>query len=329
MIFFIFAYLFSCLGASVRAQAPAVSISTDARMPTYLSAIANINDYYLFADGGPDSNWYIGFNNAWIVKLPPAPAGRFSRAFIGAKIGRAKTAPDPNAPWRRDVIAGKIYMAVSQTPGFSPDSAYFLADTKDCPREADPQSQVAQIGASRWFWAQVPLSRISFVSPNYLVIWSPSPALNSSQNSPILAADNEPGASCDGCAWNNSSITGAPPRDQSQSLQTPLDNLFPALAIKLVPQSSGRPPVVSGLSVFPAGKNMIVRFLASGQDVSAAWIEISQDRLDWRRLGSIERHPPFIFTLKPDLSPRPGEYLRGAARDTFGNVGYGVFYENR
>src|SRR5687767_644090 len=58
--------------------------------PRYVSLAANINDFGRFADGGSDSNWYVGFNNAWIVKLPPAAPGKYSRVLVGAKLGRAK-----------------------------------------------------------------------------------------------------------------------------------------------------------------------------------------------------------------------------------------------
>ena len=43
------------------------SISTSSVLPTFVSLNSNINDFYKFADGGDDANWYIGFNNAWIM----------------------------------------------------------------------------------------------------------------------------------------------------------------------------------------------------------------------------------------------------------------------
>src|SRR5262245_3464023 len=76
-------------------------ISTASILPTYLSPAANVNDFDRFADGGPDASWYIGYNNALIARLPPATVGDFTRAFIGAKIGRAKTQPNEKKPWVR------------------------------------------------------------------------------------------------------------------------------------------------------------------------------------------------------------------------------------
>src|SRR6266576_594812 len=78
------------------------AMSTSSIVPTIVTLGASLHDYGRFADGGPDANWYVGFNNAWIIKLPPAPAGDFARAFVGAKLGRAKTRPVPSKPWLRE-----------------------------------------------------------------------------------------------------------------------------------------------------------------------------------------------------------------------------------
>src|SRR3989338_7794366 len=83
----IFSLLFASLALAQDAS------ETRSRLPIFVSLATNINDFGRFADSGPDENWYIGFNNAWIVELPPAPIGEYSRAFIGAKVGRAKTRP--------------------------------------------------------------------------------------------------------------------------------------------------------------------------------------------------------------------------------------------
>src|SRR4051812_49037050 len=115
-------YLTFALALSLRASAAdglAPSLSTSAIVPTILSLAPSLQDYGRFADGGPDDNWYVGFNNAWIVKLPPAPAGEFARAFVGAKLGRAKTRALAAKPWLREKIPGKVYIGVSQTPSWS------------------------------------------------------------------------------------------------------------------------------------------------------------------------------------------------------------------
>lgn len=290
-------------------------------LPTYVSLSRNINDFKRFADGGDDSNWYIGFNNAWIVKLPPAPLGEYARAFIGAKIGRAKSRPLPEKPWLRELINGKIYMALSQQPAWTSEQSFFLVETADLPREPDPQTHIDNVGASEWFWAEVPLTMVSFSKPNYLVIWSPTNFFVRSSSSPILAAVSLEEKTPEPVAWNNHSISGVPPRNAGTSLETPLHNIGPALAIKLVAPSADDVSV-SGLFLAPVGRKHVLGFSAGGENVEEAWVEFSRDQLDWERLGRTLKTPPFFFTIGPDRYPAPGHYLRGAARDLAGNVGY-------
>jgi len=327
MIFSIFIAAVSLTLGSARAL-PAdglpPELSTSVVVPTFLTLAPNVHDYTRFADGGPDANWYVGFNNAWIVKLPPASAGEFQRAFIGAKIGRAKTRPNPDKPWIREIIPGKVYMGISQTPAWTSEQSFFLAETGDIPADADPQARVDGVGAAEWFWAEVPLSMVSFTAPNYLIVWSPSNYFTSASTAPILAAaeteDPGPGGPR---AWNNRSILGVPPRSAANSLETPINNIMPALAIRLVPPGPDEPAVsVNDLTLARAGKRMLVRFSAAGEDVADAWVEVSRDRLDWERISKLQRRPPFIFSLPLDKAPGPGQYVRGVARDMSGAVGY-------
>jgi hypothetical protein len=300
------------------------ALSTSVVVPSFITLSPSIHDYSRFADGGPDANWYVGFNNAWIVKLPPAPAGEFQRAFIGAKIGRAKTRPNPEKPWIRELILGKVYMGISQTPAWTSEQSFFLAETSDIPTDADPQARVDGVGAAEWFWAEVPMAMVSFTAPNYLIVWSPSNYFTRASSAPILAAAEADEASPrETRAWNNRSILGVPPRSAANSLETPINNIMPALAIKLVPPGPDEPAVsVNDLSVARADKRVLVRFSAAGEDVSEAWVEVSRDRLDWERLSKLQRRPPYIFALSPEKSPGPGQYLRGAARDASGAIGY-------
>jgi hypothetical protein len=300
------------------------ALSTSVVVPTYVTLAPTVHEYTRFADGGPDANWYIGFNNAWIVKLPPAPEGNFQRAFIGAKIGRAKTHPNADKPWIRETLPGKVYIGLSQTPAWTSEQSFFLSETSDIPAEADPQEHVDGIGAAEWFWAEVPLSMISFAQPNYLIVWSPTNYFISDSSAPILAAaDPEPGSPREVRAWNNRSILGVPPRSAAVSLETPIGNIYPALAIKLVSPAPDDPAVsVNDLSLARSGRRALIRFSAAGEDVAEAWVESSRDQLDWTRATKFERRPPYVFAVPLDRSIAPGVYVRGAARDISGAVGY-------
>ncbi|HEX4046888.1 MAG TPA: hypothetical protein VH309_03595 [Elusimicrobiota bacterium] len=324
-------FLHFLLAAALSAPAQAApseglvpTLSTSVVVPTYVTLAPMIHDYTRFADGGPDANWYIGFNNAWIVKLPPAPAGEFQRAFIGAKVGRAKTRPNTDKPWIREIIPGKVYIGISQTPSWSSEQSFFLAETSDIPADADQQARVDGIGAAEWFWAEVPTSMVSSTQPNYLIAWSPTNAFTDDSVSPILAAaELDEAGSRDAQAWNNRSILGVPPRSAVGALETPITNIVPALAIKLVPPAPDEPAVsVNDLTLARSGKRVLVRFSAAGEDVTDAWVEMSRDRLDWDRISKLQRRPPYIFALPADKTPEPGQYVRGVARDISGAVGY-------
>jgi hypothetical protein len=298
-------------------------LSTSVVVPTYITLAPTVHDYTRFADGGPDENWYVGFNNAWIVKLPPAPAGEFPRAFIGARIGRAKTRPNPDKPWIREIIPGKVYMGISQTPSWTSEQSFFLAETTDIPADADPQARVDGVGAAEWFWAEVPTSMISFSAPNYLIVWSPSNYFTRASSSPIVAAAELEDSSREPRAWNNRSILGVSPRSAANSLEKPISNIVPALAIKLVPPGPDEPAVtVNDLTLARSGKRALVRFSAAGEDVTDAWVEVSRDRLDWERISKLQRRPPYVFALPPEKTPGPGLFVRGVARDVSGAVGY-------
>ncbi len=285
-----------------------------ASFPTYISLSDTIHDFRRFADGGPDANWYIGFNNAWIVKLPAAPPGEYQRAFIGAKIGRAKTRPRRGRRWESEPIPGKIYLGINQRPSFPSDRRYFLVETKDIPLEANRKRHVAGVGASEWFWKEVPIGVVSFSQPNYLIVWSPTRSFRDAAHSPILAAaDNARTGKGIPQAWNNHSLKGVPPRDARETLQVPI-NFKPALAIKLIPASDSE-VTVSDFLMRPRRDDMIIQFSAEGRNIDSAWVEMARDKLNWRRVSKIRRRPPFIFRIPRKLVPPRGAHFRGRASD--------------
>jgi len=291
-------------------------------LPTFLALSPNINDFRRFADGGSDGNWYVGFNNAWIVRLPQAPGGGFVRAFIGAKLGRAKTRPLAGRPWERRSVPGKIYVSISRTPAFSSEESFFLADGEDIPAEPDPNVYAHGMGQAQWFWTEVPIGDVSSSEPNFVIIWSPTDTYTSNLNSPILAAlETSDEASLGGThAWLNRSIRGVPPRKASGALETPINNLYPAIAIKLVPANHASVGVLR-CSAEPLRKNIVFRFSVAAEDAEEAWLEASNDQLDWERVSGFIRQPPYMITIPRDAVLSKGPYLRAAASDLLGNKG--------
>ena len=312
--------IFSLLLASMALAQDAAE--TKSRLPTFVSLASNINDFGRFADSGPDENWYIGFNNAWIVELPPAPIGEYSRAFIGAKVGRAKTRPKPGGRWgERETAPGRIYIGISPTPSFTPDRALFLVDSKDIPLESDPKSYVPGAGASQWFWREVPAGMVSFSGPNYLIVWSPDLWLLASSSAPVLAAMEERGAPGEEPhAWNNRSLGGVAPRRQEGTLETPISSLKPAIAIKLVPPNDAS-VAVHECQAKTLGNDLVFRFSVEGESVESAWLEHSADQLDWERFSRFVRQPPYNVTIAKGQLPPRGAYVRAVARDQLYNEG--------
>lgn len=291
------------------------------RLPTFVSLASNINDYGRFADGGPDENWYVGYNNAWIVQLPPAPIGEYSRAFIGAKLGRAKTRPKAGGrPWEREVMPGRIYIGISGTPSFPADRGFFLVDTKDIPLEADPRVYVPGAGESQWFWREVPAGMVSFSGPNYLIVWSPDRWLTASSSAPILAALEQRSSDGEPHAWNNRSIGGVAPRRPEGALETPIMNLKPAIAIRLVPPNDAS-VAVHECSAKTVDDELVFRFSVEGESIEHAWLESSSDQLDWERFSRFMRKPPFFVTIPKGQLPPRGAYVRAVAKDQLNNEG--------
>lgn len=313
---------FSQVEQSVRSRSAAAPTAetetiTDAPLPTYLSLSDDLSRFGRFADGGSDSNWFIGFNNAWIVRLPPRPAGNFVKAFIGAKIGRAKTKPNKQRPWEHTVIAGKVYMAVAQRPAFGAENSFFLAETADIPLEVDDNIYRPGTGRAQWFWSEVPMGLVSETENNYLIIWSPTRAFRDSKHAPILAAAEASGG--DLGAWNNHSILGVPPRSETSALETPV-GFKPALAIRLVPENE-EAVTVTAFEAVSGADELICRFSAIGRDIELSWIEMSSDELEWTRVSTFARHSPFSLKVPRSVIGPRGSYLRAVARDAYGNEG--------
>lgn len=291
---------------------------------TFVSLAENINDCGRFADAGPDSGWYVGFNNAWIVKLPPAPTAKYARAFLGAKIGRAKSAPVPGQRGKRAPLPGKVYIAISDKPAFKSDQSFFLAETRDLPLEADPAAYTPGTGASEWFWAEVPLRLVSSDSENFLIAWSPTDYFISPSSSPILAACDPPQGQRPSApiAWNNHSLHGVAPRAEEGTLETPVHNLLPALAIKLVEAGSAKPQIRS-FSSRPVTGGFLFSFSVFGADIDLVWLETSQDQLDWQRSTRYIRRPPYLLVLPYDQISTRGTYVRASAAGLTGAMGSG------
>jgi hypothetical protein len=289
-----------------------------------LAELPNINDFVLFANGGWDGNWYVGYNNCWVSKLPPPPPGNYARAFLGARLGRMKTEPIPGRPsWERRPIPGEVDIAVSHEPLWPQSRRFLLADTRDIPLEGDAENAVEGVGEGRWFWVEVPLKYVSLESDNYVTLFSPSEKLSDAKHSPILAAGW--GRSSEANTWLNSTVQGEPPFQREDALKTGVSYFEPAIAIRLVAADAGSVSVT--LNDPPASDTvledrLVLSASVQGTDVELAWVEFSTDTRAWHRAGRALVGAPYDFTVKREQLI-PGEvYLRAAARDSRMNLGH-------
>ncbi|MDD5209030.1 MAG: hypothetical protein PHV36_06570 [Elusimicrobiales bacterium] len=311
--------------SAARAQAPASEpgkgpvFSARSPVPAYFSPEKNLGRHYLYADGGFHADWYVGYNNCWIIKLPPVPTGGFSKAFLGAKLGRTKIMSWP-ASWDTTPIPGKIYMALNQAPTFNSDHTYFLVDAADLPREPLPNDSLDGVDSARWVWAEIPLSRVSAEKDNYLALWSSSRYFTSASSSPILAAAMSGGEAED--VWINRSIRGNAPSGEGV-LETPISGIKPAMAIKLVPLNEYK-VYVKGFAAELTQSEINVSFSVIGEDIRAAWLEVSYDKFDWQRVTRYFFKAPYFWTFRRDAISREMFYLRAAATDNLENVGYSM-----
>jgi hypothetical protein len=220
--------------------------------------------------------------------------------------------------WDKSVIPGKIYMAVSQEPGFSSDNMYFLVDSSDLPLEPLPNDSLYGIDSAQWFWTEIPLSKISVEKPNYLAAWSSSRYFISSSSAPIIAAalsdDNEENV------WLNRAIKGNPPSGEGV-LETLISGLKPALAVKLVPQNDYK-VLIRGFQAELAADRIMISFSAVGEDIRGAWLEMYYDKFDWQKISRVMFRAPYFFSFNRDELSKDMFYLRAAAVDGLENTGY-------
>ncbi|MFH1367486.1 MAG: hypothetical protein ABII64_00020 [Elusimicrobiota bacterium] len=292
-------------------------------LPVYISELSNINDYTLFANGGWDGNWYVGYNACWMEEIPQPPDGEYRKAYIGVKLGRMKTRRVTGKPsWEKEAIPGVVYGALSSTPAWKSNQQYFLAASEDISLESDPENAIEGVGESRWFWAEVPLEKVNMSGPNYVAVWSPTEFFVSVASSPILAAG---WGSKKANSWITNDIKGYPPLTSVEALKTPITIFEPAIAMKLVPIGTEQEIAVS-ISAIKEGRDKTSNktFIAdvSGEGIEKAWLEMTIDGKKWERNGRTIYSAPYVLTLIGDKMPEGKNQIRVAVSDIWGNIGY-------
>lgn len=279
----------------------------------YISLVSDLNKYYLYANGGYHADWYVGYNNAWIVKFPAVDTTAYTKAFIGAKLGRAKNISYPSSR-NLNPRDSKIFVSISNSPKFS-SKAYVLCENSDIPLEPLDDESIDGVDSSKWFWTEIPIKSISTDSENYVAIWAESKDLKDSNSSPIIAAaylkDNQENV------WVSPSIKGSVV-NVDNILEIPISNIKPAVVIKLIPENDYK-VIIKNFNVQRDKNDYIFSWTVISADTQKSWLEISYDRIKWNRFSKYLFLPPYSYSFSPKELPNDFFYVRACALDNFEN----------
>lgn len=292
--------------------------------PVIVSRVPNLHAYSIFANSGWDGNWYVGYDTCWIQKLPGVPPGKYSKAFIGARLGRMKVdrASLKGGPPR--AIAGQISIGISSKPAWTKEQSFTLTRTAEIPFEGDAEVPFEGAGQSQWFWVEIPMNLVNVKGDNYLALWSPSPALASVSSAPVV------GAAWSGKAtdtWLAKNIQGAPPEKPTESPGSALSYFQPALVLKLIPEGGSHPITVESLAWHEATEERMQPMVSAeitGTSVEQAWLEVSQESgQNWTKVGRSVWQAPYLLPVDRTLLPAGKIKLRVVAVNTWGQQASG------
>jgi hypothetical protein len=288
--------------------------------PAFVAQIPNPNDYSLFANAGWDGNWYVGYNNGWVKKLPPLPPGHYAHAYIGAKLGRMKTLPPVGRPPEFKPIPGEIWVSLAATSTWATSQRWKLTTTEDIPLDGSPEYAMENVGESEWFWTEIPIEALNFPGDNFMALWSTTPELVSVSSAPVLAAA---WGGKDLNSWIIKNIKGEPPSNPAVSVASGISYFQPAMAIKLVPEGNPHPMHVRILD-WQNGKpdhlKPVVTGSVEGESVERVWVEYKASvrtgdvvRPQWTQVGRSLWKPPYAFSLDQGRLPQGKILLRLSA----------------
>jgi hypothetical protein len=302
------------LGAFIAGVWPARAAETP-DYPVFVARLPNPNDYSLFANSGWDGNWYLGYNTCWIKKLPPVPEGHYQRAYIGAKLGRAKFDPTDKSPRDRRALPADFYIALASTTAWNSSQQHLLTTSADIPAEGESENALEGSGESEWFWTEVPITNVSMGADNFIALWSNTKELMTVSSSPVVAA-GWGGKDMD--TWLARDTQGAPPSTPLESPGLGISYFQPAIALKLIPKGPPHPIVVRIISWQSGTKDHlkpVVTASVAGDSIERVWLEYNPvgSSGPWKKIGRPLWKAPYAFSLEMTQLPRGHCRLRVVA----------------
>lgn len=255
----------------------------------FISELPTPGEFTLFANGGWNGNWYVGYDHGWITQLPAQETSSFKKAFLGAKLGRAKTARQIQGIKGIDEIYPcRIMIGISGSVD-ALEEQYILTTIDKIPLEGSKDSALNNVSDSMWFWVEIDINLIKSDMNNYIHLWSDDENLDSAEVAPILAAgigSNE--------KENSYLIKG---RAGSKEIKI-IKYFEPAIAIKLVGSSAPEPKVwIKSIEDHPLHEQkQIFEIDVFGRYITEVGLEIN-DGVGWKKTGNIIMHPPFFYVF--------------------------------
>ena len=288
--------------------------ASENRYPVIIAEVENLNDFALFATSGWDGNWYVGYNHSWVTKLPEAPEGSYAKAYLGAKLGRAKNfirrqlerarthfeqlknLPEQEREESAKQLKYTSFKEISQKIEelakklSSPHSGKIYIGINSSPHWDKkhsfflvPEDDIPREGDPEEALEQVGEARWFWIEvPLSLVSFDKENyvAIWSPDENLNSAQVSPILASAWGSREVNTWLGQESQGKAPSSLSRPVTIFEPALAIKLVPSNEKR-VLVEILNITDEEEikeKRVVTATVSGEDIVRAWLEISQDK---------------------------------------------------
>ncbi|MFH1415233.1 MAG: hypothetical protein ABIH89_04010 [Elusimicrobiota bacterium] len=293
----------------------------------FIAELPTPGEYTLFANGGWDGNWFVGYKHRWVSELPPVTDNWYAGVYLGAKLGRALTAEQireiktkRTGKQNPDTGPYRILIGISDSPGQKPTVSKLLVMTDNIPLEGSGMSAVEGISDSRWFWVKVDKSMLITDKPNYVHVWSDDEGLDASDVAPVLAG---------GLGSNkntNSYLVKGEKEDEIRNIKY----FEPAIAIKLVGKNPPRPDIdITAFEQHPVRpQRYLVRTSVTGRRIMEVWVQIF-DGSEWKDTGWPVTRPPYDIVFDYSKLPPGGYRLRCRVENWWGEVSYTAMREFR
>jgi len=320
--------------------------ASENRYPVIIAEVKNLNDFGLFATSGWDGNWYVGYNHSWVTKLPEAPEGSYAKAYLGAKLGRAKNfirrqlerarthfeqlknLPEQEREESAKQLKYTSFKEISQKIEelakklSSPHSGKIYIGINSSPHWDKkhsfflvPEDDIPREGDPEEALEQVGEARWFWIEvPLSLVSFDKENyvAIWSPDENLNSAQVSPILASAWGSREVNTWLGQESQGKAPSSLSRPVTIFEPALAIKLVPSNEKR-VLVEILNITDEEEikeKRVVTATVSGEDIVRAWLEISRDKSS-SKVQKWLRTGRFAFGAPYSITLDPGKLEEG------------------